>query len=80
MPHYCVDTHPQEYGDRTVHDLTPGACPRLPLDAHQECLGWHADPDAAVRKARFRYKRASPCIYCCESESLHRRQPAEAKR
>jgi hypothetical protein len=66
MPHYCVDADPQEYGDRCVHDLTPGWCHRLPRASHQEALGWHHDIRSAMAKARMRYKAARACLYCCQ--------------
>jgi hypothetical protein len=67
MPRYCIDADPHELADRAVHDLTPGKCPHLPIDEHQEDLGWHGDIDCALVRARLWYKTAKPCVYCCET-------------
>jgi hypothetical protein len=64
MPNYCVDADPYDYADRKVHDLSCGICPHLPIEEHQESLGWHADLESAVAKARFWYKSARPCFFC----------------
>jgi hypothetical protein len=64
MPKYCVGTDPNDYSDRKVHDLTCGVCPYLPIEQYRDHLGWHADLQSAVFKAKFWFKTAKPCAFC----------------
>ena len=44
-----------------------GGPQRLPVDEHQEDLGWHDDLDCVLVRAKLWYKTAKPCAYCCET-------------
>lgn len=70
MPEYCINRKAQPIsGDHEVHDLTPGACHTLPSPENRIALGYHANCQGAVAKA----KRDNPshsakidgCIHCC---------------
>jgi len=65
MPSYCVNKTAQANGDHEVHDLTPGACSRLPASYNQLALGWHASCQSAVRQAKLTYTKSNGCAYCC---------------
>lgn len=67
MPYYCVNQNAQSNGDHEVHDLTPGACNRLPASYNQQALGYHATCRSAVQEAQKMYWRSNGCWYCCSS-------------
>ena len=59
---YIVNTQAQSNGDHEVHTTS---CSHLPDWAHRMDLGWHADCQSAVRRAKQTYSRADGCFYCC---------------
>ena len=66
MPYYCVNRNAQQNGDHEVHDLTPGACHRLPDFSNQVPLGTFVTCHGAVDEAKRRgYWTANGCYYCC---------------
>lgn len=65
MPTYCVNKNIQLNGDHEVHDLTPGACNRLPDYFNRFDLGYHPNCQSAVRKAKETYRQSNGCYYCC---------------
>ena len=67
MPSYCVNKNAQSNGDHEVHDLTPGACNRLPDYSNRLDLGYHFNCQLAVRQAKSTYWQSNGCWYCCPS-------------
>jgi len=65
MPTYCVSTEARANGEHEVHDLTPGACDRLPGPFDREHLGLHQNCSGAVAVARLTYRTAIGCLRCC---------------
>lgn len=65
VPNYCVNKQAQANGDHEVHDLSFGACNRLPLSLNQLALGYHANCQSAVRAAKLYYAQSNGCYYCC---------------
>lgn len=65
MPYYCVNTNAQSNGDHEVHDLSLGACNRLPESRNQLALGYHAGCQSAVEQAKRTYLQSNGCWYCC---------------
>jgi len=65
MVNYCVNKNAQLNGDHEVHDLTLGACIRLPEPSNRLSLGNHAGCQSAVRKAKETYWQTNGCYYCC---------------
>jgi hypothetical protein len=65
MPNYCVNKNAQLNGDHEVHDLTLGACNRLPDYVNRLDLGYHVGCQSAVRKAKATYRLTNGCYYCC---------------
>ena len=65
MPYYCVNKNAQSNGDHEVHDLTPGACNRLPLAGNQLALGYHQSCASAVQQAKMSYWQSNGCWHCC---------------
>src|SRR5690606_26723415 len=67
MPDYCVNKTAQSNGDHEVHDLTPGACHRLPEAWNRLDLGYHSECSSAVRKAKETYRQSNGCYHCCRA-------------
>jgi hypothetical protein len=67
MPSYCVNKNAQNNGDHEVHDLTLGACIRLPESHNRLNLGYHINCQSAVREAKNFYRQSNGCYYCCPS-------------
>lgn len=68
MPYYCVNRNAQSIsGDHEVHDLTPGACSRLPNLENRIALGWHLTCHTAVAQAKAYYPTADGCFWCCSA-------------
>lgn len=65
MPNYCVNKNQQNNGDHEVHDLTSGACIRLPDSQNRLNLGYHLDCHSAVRQAKLTFSKSNGCYYCC---------------
>lgn len=65
MPNYCVNKNNQSNGDHEVHDLSPGACIRLPDYYSRLDLGYHSNCQSAVRQAKGTYPQSNGCYYCC---------------
>ncbi len=65
MPTYCVNKNAQSNGDHEVHDLTFGACNRLPDYGNRLDLGYHPNCQSAVRQAKITYWKSNGCWYCC---------------
>ena len=65
MPTYCVNKNAQSNGDHEVHDLTIGACNRLPDYGNRLDLGYHPNCQSAVRQSKITYWKSNGCWYCC---------------
>ncbi len=64
MPNYCVNKNEQDNGDHEVHDLTPGACNRLPDHQNRLDLGHHSNCRSAVLQAQHTYRQSNGCFWC----------------
>ena len=67
MPYYCVNHNSQANGDHEVHDLTPGACHRLPTSGNRLELGYHSGCGSAVQEAKKTYRQSNGCYHCCSA-------------
>lgn len=71
MPDYCVNANAQSRtilggGEHEVHDLTPGACNRLPNPENRVSLGNHPNCDSALKAAgNLIAGKVDGCYYCC---------------
>lgn len=71
MPNYCVNANSQSRTvlggeEHEVHDLTPGACNRLPNSENRIPLGSHPNCDSALRAAgNLVTGKVDGCYYCC---------------
>lgn len=65
MPNFYVNKHAQANGDHEVHEDATMPCPKAPLAANRDPLGWHADCRGAVTAATAKgYRKADGCYYC----------------
>lgn len=65
MPNYCVNKNAQPTGEHEVHNVTAN-CNYLPLPSNRLDLGWHADCESAIKKAKNHYSNVDGCYYCCK--------------
>lgn len=62
MPIYCMNKNSQSNGDHEVHDTAK--CNNLPKPENRLDLGWHANCQAAVKKAKAQDPKADGCKHC----------------
>ncbi|MDT0641645.1 MULTISPECIES: hypothetical protein [Autumnicola] len=61
MERYYLNTQPQPNGDREVHKES---CRYAPGVSNRKDLGFHANCESAVDKAKQSYNQVNGCIHC----------------